>query len=97
MKQILRFLEEKNPEPINGYIWAIVLFCVYFVKAFVVTHGMLLMSYSGMRVYNILASLIYDKILKMSNASKKYLDTGKIMNHATVDLGAINNFINMGS
>jgi hypothetical protein len=42
-----------------------------------------------MRIYNVLGSLIYDKIIKMSNSSKKYADTGKIMNHITVDLQAV--------
>ena len=42
-------------------------------------------------------SLIYNKILKLSSASRKYLDTGSIMTHINVDVMAFYYFIMMST
>lgn len=52
---------------------------------------------SCITVMNSSNSLIYNKILKLSSASRKYLDTGSIMTHINVDVMAFYYFIMMST
>ena len=49
-------------------------------------HSMHKVNKSCITVMNSANSLIYNKILKLSSASRKYLDTGSIMTHINVDV-----------
>ena len=49
------------------------------------------------KVLNSSNSLIYSKILNLSSASRKYLDTGSIMTHINVDVMSFYYFIMMSS
>jgi len=49
------------------------------------------------QVLNSSNSLIYHKILKLSSASRKYLETGSIMNYINVDTMSFYFFIMMGT
>lgn len=48
-------------------------------------------------VMNSANSLVYHKILNLSSASRKYLDTGSIMTHINVDIMSFYYFIMMSS
>lgn len=52
---------------------------------------------SCIKVLNSANSLIYHKILDLSGGSKKYLDTGSIMNYINVDVMSFYYFIMMSS
>ncbi len=49
------------------------------------------------KVLNSSNSLIYHKILNLSSASRKYLDTGSIMTHINVDIMSFYYFIMMST
>ncbi len=49
------------------------------------------------KVLNSANSLIYHKILNLSSASRKYLETGSIMTHINVDIMSFYYFIMMGT
>jgi len=49
------------------------------------------------KVLNSANSLIYHKILSLSSASRKYLDTGSIMTHINVDVMSFYYFIMMST
>ena len=42
-------------------------------------------------------SMVFNKILSLSSASRKYLDVGSIMTHINVDIMAFYYFIMMGT
>lgn len=52
---------------------------------------------SCVRVLNSGNSLIYDKIMKLSSSSRKYLEAGSIMNNVNVDVMSFNFFIMMST
>lgn len=60
-------------------------------------HSMHRVNRSCITVMNSSNSLIYHKILKLSSASRKYLDTGSIMTHINVDVMAFYYFIMMST
>ena len=60
-------------------------------------HSMHGVNLSCIRVLNSGIALIYHKILKLSGASRKYLETGAIMNYINVDVMAFYYFIMMST
>ena len=52
---------------------------------------------SCIQVLNSANSLVYNKILKLSSAARKYLETGSIMNNINVDIMAFYYFIMMST
>jgi hypothetical protein len=60
-------------------------------------HSMHSVNKSCITVMNSANSLIYHKILKLSSASRKYLDTGSIMTHINVDVMAFYYFAMMST
>ena len=56
-----------------------------------------LVNKSTVTVMNSANSLIYHKILNLSSASRKYLDTGSIMTHINVDVMSFYYFIMMST
>ncbi len=52
-------------------------------------------SLTCMKVINSANSLIYHKILNLSSASRKYLDTGSIMTYINVDIMSFYSLIQM--
>ena len=60
-------------------------------------HSMHYVNKSCITVLNSANSLVYHKIMKLSSASRKYLDTGSIMTHINVDIMAFYYFIMMST
>ena len=56
-----------------------------------------LVNLSCITVMNSANSLVYHKILSLSSASRKYLDTGAIMTHINVDIMSFYYFIMMST
>ena len=52
---------------------------------------------SCIKVLNSGNSLIYNKIIKLSSAARKYLETGTIMNNINVDIMSFYYFIMMST
>lgn len=52
---------------------------------------------STTNVMNSANSMVYHKILSLSSASRKYLDTGSIMTHINVDIMSFYYFIMMST
>ena len=52
---------------------------------------------SCIQVLNSANSLIYNKIIRLSSASRKYLETGTIMNNINVDVMSFYFFIMMST
>ena len=56
-----------------------------------------LVNRSCITVMNSANSLVFHKILSLSSASRKYLDTGSIMTHINVDIMSFYYFIMMST
>jgi len=56
-------------------------------------HSMHFVNLSCIQVLNSGNSLVYSKVIKLSSAARKYLETGTIMNNINVDVMAFYYFI----
>jgi hypothetical protein len=74
-----------------------VLVVCYLVRTVIFQHSMHFINLSCIRVLNSANPLIYHKILSLSGASRKYLETGSIMNYINVDVMSFYYFIMMSS
>lgn len=80
-----------------GITWVTVLLVCYLIRTIIFQHGMHFVNVSCIKVLNSANSLIYHKILNLSGGSKKYLDTGSIMNYINVDVMSFYYFVMMSS
>lgn len=69
----------------------------YLLRTFIFQHSMHFVNLSCTRVMNSANSLVYHKILSLSSASRKYLETGSIMTHINVDVMSFYYFIMMST
>lgn len=100
INRILGFLnaDEDNPEPLsNGITYVCILIGCYLLRTVLFGHAMHFVNLSCTKVMNSANSLVYHKILSLSSASRKYLDTGSIMTHINVDIMSFYYFIMMSS
>ena len=100
INRILNFLnaDEKNPEPLsNGIIYVSILIGCYLLRTVLFGHSMHRVNLSCTKVMNSANSMVYHKIMKLSSASRKYLDTGGIMTHINVDIMSFYYFIMMST
>ena len=87
-----------EPEPIeNGITYVSILIGCYLLRTVIFQHSMHFVNESCTKVMNSANSLIYHKILNLSSASRKYLDTGSIMTHINVDIMSFYYFIMMST
>lgn len=97
INEILIFLQNPSIPSHMGFVWASVLVVSYLVRSIVLQHAFHLVNEVSVKTMNSLIARIYFKILKLSSASRKYLETGAIMNYINVDVQAVNMFIQMSS
>lgn len=100
INRILGFLnaDESNPEPLsNGITYVCILIGCYLLRTVLFGHSMHFVNLSCINVMNSANSLVYHKILSLSSASRKYLDTGSIMTHINVDIMSFYYFIMMST
>lgn len=67
------------------------------LRTIIFQHSMHFVNLSCVRVLNAGNSLIYDKILKLSSSSRRYLEAGAIMNNVNIDVMSFNFFIMMST
>ena len=100
INRILTFLnaDEENKEPIeNGITYVSILVGAYLLRTIIFGHSMHFVNLCCTKVLNSANSLIYHKILNLSSASRKYLDTGSIMTHINVYIMSFYYFIMMST
>jgi ABC-type multidrug transport system fused ATPase/permease subunit len=98
IKQILQFVTGSSGEAdYMGYVWASVLVGCYLIRSLVMQHAFHLINLAAVKCMNSSTSKIYFKVLKLSSASRKYLETGSIMNYINVDTQAFQFFIQMST
>lgn len=100
INRILGFLnaDDSTREPLShGIMYVSILIGCYLVRTIIMGHAMHFVNYSCVAVMNSANSLVYHKILSLSSASRKYLDTGSIMTHINVDIMSFYYFIMMSS
>lgn len=98
IKQILKFISGQSDEPMYmGYVWASILVGSYLIRTLVLQHSFHLINLAAVKCMNSTTSKIYFKVLKLSSASRKYLETGSIMNHINVDTQTFQFFLQMSS
>ena len=83
-----------SPQPIsNGVIYVSILIGCYLLRSIVFVHSMHFVTKLSTSTMNGVTSVVYQKILNLSSASRKYLDSGGIMTHINVDIMALYNFV----
>jgi ATP-binding cassette, subfamily C (CFTR/MRP), member 10 len=100
INRILGFLnaDDDHPEPLSqGIAYVCILIGCYLLRTVIFGHAMHFVNLSCTNVMNSANSLVYHKILSLSSASRKYLDTGSIMTHINVDIMSFYYFIMMSS
>ena len=97
INKVLTFLNEPNPVLIDGIIYVTILVVCYLVRTIIFQHSMHFINLSCIQVLNSANSLIFNKIMRLSSASRKYLEVGKIMNNVNVDVMSFYLFIMMSS
>lgn len=74
-----------------------ILVVCYLLRTIIFQHSMHFVNLSCIKVLNSGNSLIYNKIIKLSSAARKYLETGTIMNNINVDIMSFYYFIMMST
>lgn len=98
IKNVLEFLNDPTHPPISqGLIYVSILIICYLLRTFIFQHSMHYVNLNCIQILNSSNSLIYHKILKLSSASRKYLETGSIMNYINVDTMSFYYFIMMST
>ncbi|KRX00810.1 P-loop containing nucleoside triphosphate hydrolase [Pseudocohnilembus persalinus] len=85
LKQILIFLEDSDKPTYQGYIWASCIFLCFFTKIFLTQNALDIINDFTIQLQNGVNSALLEKIFRLSSSSKKYFESGKIMNFLTVD------------
>lgn len=80
-----------------GYVWASVLVGCYLLRSLFMQHAFHIINLTAVKCMNSSTSKIYFKVLKLSSASRKYLETGSIMNYINVDTQTFQFFIQMST
>ena len=97
INKVLEFLNSENPVVSQGIMYVSFLVLCYLTRTVVMQHSMHFVNLSCIQVLNCGNSLIYQKILKLSSAARKYLETGTIMNNINVDMMSFYYFIMMST
>ena len=95
LSQILKFLADPSIPTYMGYVWASILFGCYLIRNYMQQHSMHLINRVSVLVNNAMYGMIFNKIINMSSASKKYANVGRVMNLVNVDCNAIYGFSQM--
>ena len=85
MSLILKYLENPEAERWEGWVWATCIFFAFLIRAFMIQHAYTKIFYNGVQLNNIVNLSMMQKILLLGTSSKKYFETGRIMNYLTVD------------
>ena len=93
VNKLLNFLNSQDPNITEGLLYATLLFVSYFIRMLLFQHSLHYQYLSCIQVLNAGNFFIYQKVLKLSSASRKYLEAGTIMNYVNVDIMAFYNFI----
>lgn len=98
INNVLEFLADPNNPPLSeGLIYVSILVVCYILRTIIFQHSMHYVNLNCIQVQNSANSLIFHKILKLSSASRKYLETGSIMNYINVDTMSFYYFIMMST
>jgi hypothetical protein len=65
------------------------------LRAFIYQYSLHYININCIYVINSINSLIYNKILKLSNSAKKYVNVGSIMNNINIDVISFYYFVMM--
>jgi ABC-type multidrug transport system fused ATPase/permease subunit len=99
INKILEFLNspDNNKDIGEGFLWVSILIGCYLLRTIIFQHAMHFVNLSCTKVLNSANSLLYNKILKLSSSSRKYLEVGAIMNNVNVDIQTFYFFIMMST
>lgn len=99
INKVLEFLNRPDSKDhvSEGFFYVSILVVCYILRTVIFQHSMHFVNLSCIRVLNSGNSLIYDKIMKLSSSSRKYLEAGSIMNNVNVDVMSFNFFIMMST
>ena len=100
ISRILDFLnaDDDTREPLSsGITYVCILIGCYLLRTIIFGHSMHYVNRATIKVMNSANSLVFHKILNLSSASRKYLNTGSIMTHINVDIMSFYYFIMMST
>lgn len=97
INKVLEFLNQPDPVLGEGILYVTILVFCYLLRTVIFQHSMHYVNLSCIQVLNSANSLIFNKIMKLSSASRKYLEVGTIMNNVNVDVMSFYFFIMMSS
>lgn len=95
LNQILLFLSDKNAEAYVGFMWATIMTVLFLIRNVCQQQAYYWIGVSALSSQNLLYGKLYEKILTISSAAKKYQDTGKLMNLINIDVNAIYMYLQM--
>jgi ATP-binding cassette subfamily C (CFTR/MRP) protein 1 len=92
--RILNFLNDPNVYFVEGLIYVFILFMLNIISLFTNHHHFLMtINISLVKVKSALVSILYRKLLKLSNESKQKQSSGEIINLMSIDSFKIANII----
>lgn len=95
LNQILIFLSDKKAETYEGFMWATIMTVLFLIRNVCQQQAYYFMGVSALNSQNLLYGRLYEKVLTISSAAKKYQDTGKLMNLINIDVNAIYVYLQM--
>ena len=93
ISRLLNFLNSPDPDVIEGFSYVTFLVVTYFIRMLLFQHSLQHQYLSCIQVLNAGNFFIYQKVLKLSSASRKYLSSGTLMNYINVDIVSFYYFI----
>lgn len=78
-------------------VWVSILVLCYLARTIVYQHAMHFLNLTSVQAINSANSLVYSKIMQLSSSSRKYLETGSIMNNINVDIVSFYHFTTMST
>jgi len=97
LKEILKFMSSPTMPSWRGWAYASAMFAAFVTRAVMNQQGMHKVISLSLKNLVCPQSAIFEKILNIKSTARGYIDTGKIVNLATVDTMSIYRFSTMGS
>lgn len=91
LHSLVSFIENKDEQAVNGYLYAIGLFAASLIGAFCSAHFNFMMSFVGLRIRGALISTLYRKTLSLNSIMISQFSTGEILNFMSTDMERIVN------
>eukprot|EP01017_Pseudomicrothorax_dubius_P035126 TRINITY_DN4883_c0_g1_i2.p1 TRINITY_DN4883_c0_g1~~TRINITY_DN4883_c0_g1_i2.p1 ORF type:complete len:1425 (+),score=392.81 TRINITY_DN4883_c0_g1_i2:120-4394(+) len=96
VQQLVKFAKDPTIPDTTGYMWAGIIFLTNITRVLLQQQGLHRVNHNSYHILFGIEGLLYEKITKVSCATRKYYDAGRTMNLVNVDINSLLMFSQMG-